>query len=137
VYAYLALTANPFPGFTGRPGTYPIDVEIAGPAPQNRWITGFRFLLALPALAIDILLALLLLTAAFLGWFAALAIGRMPRGLRDLGAFALRYAAQTSAYLYLLTDRYPFSGPPTEEPEAETVAPVDAGLLPEPGASST
>ena len=27
--AYLTLAADPYPGFTGRPGSYPIDVEIA------------------------------------------------------------------------------------------------------------
>ena len=42
-----------------------------------------------------------------IGWFAALAIGRMPRGMRDLMAYCLRYQAQTSAYLVLLTSRYP------------------------------
>ena len=28
VYAFLQLVANPFPGFSGKPGTYPVDVEI-------------------------------------------------------------------------------------------------------------
>ena len=37
--------------------------------------------------------------------------GRMPRGLRNLEAFVLRYSAQLNGYLYLLTDRYPYSGP--------------------------
>ena len=31
VAAYLALAANPYPGFTGAPG-YPVDVEIPAPA---------------------------------------------------------------------------------------------------------
>ena len=44
---------------------------------------------------------------AFLGWFAALVLGRMPKGLRDLGAYCLRYQTQTYAYLMLLTQRYP------------------------------
>jgi hypothetical protein len=41
----------------------------------------------------------------------ALFLGRMPDGLRNLGAYALRYSAQTDAYLYLLTERYPDAGP--------------------------
>ena len=48
---------------------------------------------------------------AFLGWFAALALGRMPLGLRDLGAYGLGYGAQANAYFLLLTDRYPNSDP--------------------------
>ena len=48
---------------------------------------------------------------AILGWFAAVALGRMPLGLRNLGAFGLGYTAQTYAYVLLLTDRYPNSDP--------------------------
>src|SRR5207237_6182197 len=49
--AYLSLTANPFPAFYvgSRLGAYPIDVEIDPPAPQNRWKTGFRIFLFVPA----------------------------------------------------------------------------------------
>ncbi len=36
--------------------------------------------------------------AAMLSWFYALVRGRVPRGLRNLGAFELRYAAQTYGY---------------------------------------
>ena len=42
VYAFLLLVANPFPGFTGAPGRYPLDLEVDGPQRQNRWKTGFR-----------------------------------------------------------------------------------------------
>jgi Domain of unknown function (DUF4389) len=48
---------------------------------------------------------------AVLGWFAALATGRMPRSLRNTGAQAIRYAAQVYGYLYMLTDAYPYGGP--------------------------
>ena len=50
VVAYVTLAANPFPGFTGRAGSYPVDVEIDPPGRQNRWMTGFRLFLALPAM---------------------------------------------------------------------------------------
>jgi hypothetical protein len=55
--------------------------------------------------------------AAFFGWFASLVLGRMPRSLREAQAYALRYSAQTSAYLLLVTDRYPYSGPALGSPE--------------------
>jgi hypothetical protein len=120
--AYLWLVANPFPGFTGAPG-YPVDLEIAPPERQNRWVTGFRLFLAIPALGVVGALWVALLVAAFLGWFASLVTGRMPAGLRDLGVWVLRYWGQVNAYLYLLTDRYPYSGPPVEElPEPEEPA---------------
>jgi len=121
VGAFLLLVANPFPGFTGGPG-YPVDAVIAGPERQNRWITFFRLILVLPALLVSGALGGAALAAAFLGWFAALATGWMPDGLRKLGAISLRYAAQANAYGLILTDRYPYAGPglrPAEDERAE------------------
>ena len=113
VLAYVTLVANPFPGFTGAAGSYPVDLEIAGPQQQNRWRTGFRLFLVLPAAVLAGVIGYALWAVAFLGWFASLATGRMPDGFRKLGLFALRYNAQANAYGYLLlTERYPYSGPP-------------------------
>jgi hypothetical protein len=117
VQAFLALTANPFPGFTGTAGSYPVDAELPGPEGQHRLVTLFRLLLAIPALAVSSVLYALVLLAAFFGWFVALALGRMPRSLRDAQAYVLRYGLQVTAYFWLLTDRYPFSGPALGEPE--------------------
>src|SRR3954451_14559488 len=36
VTSFLLLIADPFPGFTGKPGTYPIDLEVDPPQRQNR-----------------------------------------------------------------------------------------------------
>jgi uncharacterized protein DUF4389 len=116
VYAYLMLTANPFPGFTGRAGSYPIDPRFPPPERQRRVVTAFRLFLALPALAVSGALGALLFFCAFLGWFASLALGRMPQSLREAQAYALRYSTQVSAYLLILTGRYPYSGPIRVEP---------------------
>ena len=43
------------------------------------------------------------------GWFASLITGRMPSGLRALGAVIIRYSAQVTAYLLVVTDHYPNS----------------------------
>jgi hypothetical protein len=110
VNAFTFLVANPFPGFVGAPG-YPVDVAVAPPEQQNRWKTFFRLFLAIPALFVASGLAVALFVVGFLGWFAALATARMPTGLRNLGAVALRYGAQTNAYLFVLTDRYPHASP--------------------------
>jgi uncharacterized membrane protein (DUF485 family) len=105
--AYLYLVADPFPGFRGRLGTYPVDLEIDGPEPQNRWKTGFRFILAIPAWILMSVLQYVIQIIGFLGWFVCLALGRMPQGMRDLSAYCLRFQAQTYAYAAILTDRYP------------------------------
>jgi hypothetical protein len=51
------------------------------------------------------------LVAAVGAWFFSLITGRAPRGLRDLAAFGVKYDGQHLAYVLLLTDRYPYSGP--------------------------
>ncbi len=111
VYSFLYLVANPFPGFVGRTGSYPFEAVVAERARQNRWKTAFRLILAIPALLLASAFNLLLGVAAVLGWFSSLARARMPRGLRNAGAFALRYQAQTLGYLLLLSDAYPYGGP--------------------------
>jgi hypothetical protein len=109
--AFLYLVADPFPGFTGTPG-YPVDLELpAAPDSQRRATTVVRALLAVPAWLTAAGLSGAALVAAVLGWFASLATGRMPRGLRDLGAWSIRYTAQADAYLFFVTERYPYAGP--------------------------
>src|ERR1035437_5229394 len=111
VYAFLYLVANPFPGFVGEEGRYPLDLELPAPARQNRWVTGFRIFAAIPALLVNGALSWGLFVAAFLTWFVALATGAAPWGLRNFSAYALRYGAQVNAYLFLLTDAYPHASP--------------------------
>ena len=115
VSAFVSLVANPFPGFVGEPG-YPVDISIDQPERQNRWITFFRIILAIPAFLLTGALSAALLMAAVLGWFAVLAIGRMPTGLRNLGAFSVRYHSQTNAYVFIVTDAYPHASPPLQPP---------------------
>lgn len=112
VSAFVYLVANPFPGFTGRPGSYPVELEIEPAGRQSRWVTGFRILLALPAFLIAGALGTSIIVAAILGWFYSLVRGRMSPGLRNLGAYGVRYSAQVYGYLFLLTARYPHSAPP-------------------------
>ncbi len=145
--AYLTLVADPYPGFTGEAGSYPIDISLpTEPQVQSRWKTLLRLILAIHALFIGSFLGggfgfstaltirggggggssnrinagagfwgggLLASVCAFLGWFAALATGRMPSGLRDAGAYGLGYGGQVRAYALLLTDRYPNTDPTT------------------------
>jgi hypothetical protein len=118
VYAYLFLVANPFPGFLGREGSYPVDPVIDGPRVQNRWKVFFRLFLALPALLLASAYGGLLYVVGVLGWFASLFTARMPFGLRNAGALALRYSAQSGAYLFLLTEAYPYPGPTAAAPDS-------------------
>jgi 2-(1,2-epoxy-1,2-dihydrophenyl)acetyl-CoA isomerase len=107
VYAYLYLVADPYPRFRGWAGTYPVDLAVDPPGPQPRWKTLLRIVLVLPAYVLMTVLQYVLVIVSLLGAVYALALGRYPRGIRDLSAYALRYTAQTWGYLLLLTDRYP------------------------------
>lgn len=111
VSAFIYLAANPFPGFMGEPGTYPLDLELPPRARQNRWRTGFRIVLVIPAVLVNSALSSSLFVAAFLTWFVALVRGSAPWGLRNLSAYALRYSSQVNAYFLLLTDTYPHASP--------------------------
>lgn len=106
VSAYTFLIADPFPGFSGK-DAYPVDLEIDPPESQNRWTVAFRIILAIPALLITQVLRNLSQLLAIFSWFVALVLGRVPEGIRNFAAFALRYESQTYAYLGLLSSRYP------------------------------
>jgi hypothetical protein len=125
VYAYLYLGVQPWPPIFGE-GGYAIDVTVPPPARQNRWTIFFRLILAFPAVMLagalgggglsftgtGLTYQLGVLPAVgVLGWFASLARARMPRGMRDLLAFALLYCAQAYGYLLLLTPRDPDTDP--------------------------
>jgi hypothetical protein len=107
VRAYVFLIADPYPGFTGKLGSYPIDLEVDPPQPQNRLTVFFRFVLALPALFLTNIVSNLSNLLAVFSWFVALVTGRVPEGLRNFAALALRIEQQTYGYLMLLTGRYP------------------------------
>jgi len=111
VTAFVMVVGGPFPAFGGGARAYPVDLEIDQAAPQRRLVTLFRLFLAVPALILGYPLALALVLVAVGGWLYALVLGRVPEGLRDLGAAIVRYQAQTNAYLLLVTDRYPYSSP--------------------------
>jgi uncharacterized protein DUF4389 len=123
VGAYVTLVGRRFPAFTGEPGSYGIDLELAPRELQNRWTILFRLFLALPALIVSSALDGVLALVAVFGWFYSLVRGRTSEGLRNAGAMCIRYSSQTHAYLFLVTPRYPHATPvlrsrPGGEPSA-------------------
>jgi hypothetical protein len=126
VYAFGSLAANPFPGFTGKPGVYPLDLVLPEPDRQNRWKTLFRFLLAIPAFILAFGFWVALVVVSILMWFTALFTGRAPEGLRNVAAWALRYHGQVNAYYNLLTDVYPNSSPLEGAEPAPVVMPAES-----------
>jgi Domain of unknown function (DUF4389) len=106
VNAYFSIAANPFPSFSGG-AAYPVSVEIAPAADQNRLTVLVRLLLAIPAFIVLYILQLVAQLVTILAWFYALFAGKLAKGLRDVLTYWLRYQAQTLGYVGLLTKRYP------------------------------
>ena len=136
VNSFILLLGGPFPGFTGRPGSYPVELEIDEPQPQHRAKTAFRVILAIPAFAAAGGFGAVAGVAAVGAWFSVLATGRVPEGLYGLLGWAVRYQAQAHGYFLLLTDRYPYTGPdgrgrPVAEPPAAPEQPETLGVAPE------
>jgi len=107
VNAYVYLAADPYPRFRGWEGTYPVDLRVDPPRVQRRWTIAIRIVLAIPALVFAYVLGTVMAVVGILSWVVALAVARVPRGFQSLIAYCLRYQAQTLAYVFLLTDRYP------------------------------
>jgi len=135
--AFVLMVGGPFPGFVGAAGSYPVDVTMPQPERQGRGTIVSRIVLAVPALALAGAYSGLSFVVALLGWFSALARGRMPQGLQRLGAASLRYQAQTWAYVLLLTGRYPYAAPALEDETSAASVPAAStvGGAPEPEAA--
>lgn len=130
VSAYGYLLANPFPGFSGVPGSYPVDLEVDPPEQQGRLGVFFRLILAIPAWIFATVLGYVVQVISFLGWFVCLILGRMPEGMENLGLYCLRFTQQSYAYVMLLTSRYPSLGAPAA-PAAPSTEPTAPPALPE------
>jgi hypothetical protein len=100
-----------------RTSEHPFAIEVPEPKRQRRLVTLLRIPLAVPAIVLASVLAVILSTVTIGAWFVALVLGRTTAGLQELGTFCLRYQLETSAYLLLLTPRYPKLAP--AEPPAE------------------
>src|SRR2546423_11024076 len=84
VYASVFLLGDLWPPFSGTQGGYPIDVRIDPPQQQSRLTVFFRLILAIPALILTSVFRAVNQIVALLGWFYALATGRMNEGMRNL-----------------------------------------------------
>lgn len=107
VYSYLYVLANPYPPFHGDQRSYTIDLQVEGPDDQRRLVTAFRLVLVIPAVVLSWVLSQVLQVIALLAWVIAIFLGRIPRGMEQLGLYCLRYQTQVYAYLLVVTDRYP------------------------------
>jgi hypothetical protein len=108
--AWWNLVSGRYPG-PRRRDAHPVQLE-APREPQPRPAALLRVVLALPGLVLAGVLGVVLGLAGIAAWFVALLRGRTTEGLRELGAFCVRYQVEVLAYVLLLTPRAPRLEPP-------------------------
>jgi uncharacterized protein DUF4389 len=120
VNCYYLLLTDKFPPFGGgTPGDgHPVQVSVDFPDRLSRLTTFFRSLMAIPAEIVLYFLALLGAVLGFFAWIVILVLGRLPRGLFELMELPQRYQTRVNAYLFLLTDAYPWFQEETAEDPA-------------------
>jgi Domain of unknown function (DUF4389) len=102
-YALLLADARPRLGASASP----VDLEVDAAFPRRRGPVLIRPVLALPGAVFASVLGVAAIGVAVPAWFAGVAAGRMPEALEELGVYCLRFVAQASAYVILLTDTAP------------------------------
>jgi len=96
------------PRSNGGPDTPgPVLVAVAGPAAQRRATVAFRLILAIPHFIVLYALGIAASVVVIIGWFGALATGRLPLFAATYLSGYVRWYCRTMAYLLLLTDKYP------------------------------
>jgi hypothetical protein len=86
---------------------YPIRLDIDEPGERNRLSVFFRWLLVIPHWIALTFVGIAGFFAIVVAWFATLFTGRWPHGLFEFELGIMRWSARVSAYMLLLTDRYP------------------------------
>lgn len=88
-------------------GPLPVLVAFAGPAPQKRLTVLVRLIMAIPHFIVLYFLVIAAEVVAFLGWWGALFMGRLPEWAYTFLGGTLRWFTRVQAYALLLTDVYP------------------------------
>ncbi|MEX0748767.1 MAG: DUF4389 domain-containing protein [Candidatus Saccharimonadales bacterium] len=108
VGAYLLLLTDSYPSTVDKQSVQ-LDLDYPNVKKKlNRWLPLVKWLLALPHYIVLIVLAVGVVLATIVAWFAILFTGRYPRALFDYVVGVIRWAWRVDAYAFLLvTDEYP------------------------------
>ncbi len=108
VIAYQFLLTDRYPPFSleDDPG-YPVRLEVDYPASISRWRPLVNWLLVIPASIAGALILLVGYLAVIVAWFAILITGRIPQGLFNTVAVALRWGLRVNVFSYWMTEAYP------------------------------
>ncbi|MEU8510604.1 DUF4389 domain-containing protein [Kitasatospora sp. NPDC048722] len=82
-------------------------LDMPGPGRQNRWTVLLRALLLIPQFVVVWVLSVVAFFVTVIGWFGALALGRLPGFAADYLTAFVPYDTRVTSYLMLMHDRYP------------------------------
>jgi hypothetical protein len=86
---------------------YPVQVDAERQDEYNRGLPLIKWLLAIPHYLVLFFLSIGVFFAKIIAFFAVLITGRYPEGIFNFVTGVLRWSWNVSAYVFLLTDRYP------------------------------
>ena len=89
------------------PDEYPVQVDAERQDEYHRFLPLVKWLLALPHYLVLLVLGIGVFFAKIIAFFAVLFTRRYPEGIFNFVAGVLRWSWNVTAYVYLLTDRYP------------------------------
>ncbi|MER5349295.1 DUF4389 domain-containing protein [Kitasatospora sp. NPDC002551] len=95
------------PAATPHPDEWLPALDLPAPGPQNRWTVLLRILLLIPQFVVVWVLSVVAFFVTVVGWFGALALGRLPGFAADYLSAYVPYETRVSGYLLLTHDRYP------------------------------
>ena len=106
--AYVALLTDQYPSTVEEQSVH-LDIDYPDVERDlNRYLPLVKWLLAIPHYVVLAFLAIGVVVAVVIAWFAILLTARYPRGLFDYVVGVGRWALRVQAYaFFLVTDRYP------------------------------
>lgn len=106
---------------------HPVGVEIY-PGPLNRGAVFFRMVLLFPSAMVSVFLQMGVALLSIAHWLFAMVRGRSPQPIYQVTAVYGRYAMRQSAYMNMISPRYPVG--PFGDKAAEAEAPTSADDVP-------
>jgi hypothetical protein len=86
---------------------YPVQLELQGPLKVPRWLPLISWLLVLPQLIVLYVLLVALGILQLVAFFTILITAKIPKGIFDVMALALRYSWRVTSYGMFMRSKYP------------------------------
>lgn len=86
---------------------YPVTLTVAYPEKLSRLTTFFRLFMLIPQVFVYVFIYIAEWVIMFLSWWAILFTARCPETFFSFLVWCLRWGTRLTAYMFLLTDKYP------------------------------